>query len=210
MLFALSISLTNSNAERWETEIVEVQMSHRENSTKRVLPVSILTRPIYYEPTQEERQWAYKMAYAEAGLEGEMGQTLVINVAINHMKAMGYTNLIEEFTSKGRYSCIENGIPCIPISATEKRPVVEEDLTESLKEAVDRAFVRDFTEQLLKESMLEKDVTFIMDEKYYEGGACYFYNPKAVSDYQNRQRNENKIPVSVKYGNHIFYRYWEL
>ncbi|MFR0822548.1 MAG: hypothetical protein ACLU84_00525 [Clostridia bacterium] len=213
LIIAICASLTNSTAERWETVKVEVQMPYTENSTNIVLPVFTITRTIYYEPTEEERQWAYKMAFAEAGLEGEMGQILVINVAINHTKAMGYTSLIEEFTSTGRYSCIENGVPCIPVSPTQKRPVVESDLTESLKAAVDKAFVKDFSEELLKQAAWEKkkeDSSFLVDEKYYEGGAYYFYNPRAVSDKQKSQRSEKKVPVSVKYGNHVFYRYWEL
>lgn len=155
----------------------------------------------YYSPTEEEVQWAYLIAKSEAGIEDSLGQTLVIDVAINHMKESGYSNLIEEFTASGRYSSVIDGVPCIKQNG-KWTPVTEDMLTDELKEAVHLAFEKDYTEQLLKEAAQAKG----LDETYYEGGALYFYNPKAVSEHQAELRAN--IKVAFQHGRHIFYRIW--
>lgn len=168
--------------------------------------VAVLAEEIipYYNPTDEERQMAYLVAKSEAGIEDSFGQTLVINVAINNMKASGRSNLIEEFNASGRYSSVKNGVPSIYIKAEDKWiPVTEDMLSDELKAAVDRAFEKDYTEELLKEVAEEKG----LDETYYEDGALYFYNPNAVSDYQASLRAN--IKVFFQYGRHVFYRVWD-
>lgn len=155
----------------------------------------------YYNPTEEERYWAERIAKSEAGIEDAFGQTLVINVAINNMRASGYSNLIEEFTASGRYSSVINGVPCIKDNG-KWIPVTEDMLSDSLKAAVDAAFEKDYTEALLKEVAEVKG----LGETYYEGGALYFYNPNAVSDYQASLRAN--IKVTFQHGRHVFYRVW--
>lgn len=156
----------------------------------------------YYEPTDEERQMAYLVAKSEAGIEDSFGQTLVINVAINNMKANGYSSLIEEFTASGRYSSVKNGVPSIKQNG-KWIPVTEDMLSDELKSAVEMAFEKDYTEELLKSVAEEKNLS----EDYYKDGALYFYNPNAVSDYQASIRAN--IKVSFKYGRHVFYRIWD-
>lgn len=161
-----------------------------------------------YCPTEEERQWAYFMAFAEAGIEDPFGQTLVIDVAINSMRENGYSNLIEEFTANGRYSSVKNGVPSVIVGRNEEgkaiwKPVTEEDLSDSLKDAVDDAFEKDYTEELLKQALGTRD----LPADYYEGGALYFYNPKAISAKASSERAN--ILVSFQYGRHVFYRVWD-
>lgn len=163
-----------------------------------------------YIPSEEERMWAYKIAFAEAGLEDSMGQTLVINSAINNVREKGYSNLIEEFTEKGRYSSVKNGLPYV-LDRDGYRPVTESDLSNELKQAVDKAFDKDYTEELLYNATIEayRDGRIsTIGEEYYKGGATYFYNPKVISERQLAMRSKDKVPVSVQYGNHVFYRYW--
>lgn len=157
---------------------------------------------VYYSPTNEERQMAYLIAKSEAGIEDSFGKILVINVAINNMKESGYSNLIEEFTASGRYSSVINGVPCIKQN-DEWIPVTEEMLSDELKTAVEMAFEKDYTEELLREVAEAKN----LDKTYYEGGALFFYNPDAISSYQASLR-EN-IQVEFRYGRHIFYRIWD-
>lgn len=163
---------------------------------------------VYYQPTDEERQYAYLLAFAEAGIEDSLGQTLVINVAINHMKDKGYSNLIEEFTAKGRYSSVIDGVPCIKVKDENGeccwKPVTEENLTDELKAAVDVAFQKDYTEEMLREVADELG----KDSSYYEGGALYFYcsDPRALSPEALASREG--IEVKFEYGRHIFYRIW--
>ncbi len=152
----------------------------------------------YYNPTEEERHWAYLIAKSEAGIEDDLGKTLVINVAINHMKSKGYADLIEEFNASGRYSSVVNGVPCIG-----GVPVTDDMLTDDLKIAVDKAFEKDYTEEVLKEVAESKG----LDSSYYDGGATYFYNPKAISDHQRELRAN--ISVTFQHGRHVFYRVWD-
>lgn len=154
---------------------------------------------VNYVPSEQERQWAYCVAFAEAGIESELGQILVINAAINNMRAEGYSDLIEEFTSTGRYSSVISGkvYNCGEV-------VTVDDVPQNVKEAVDSAFEYDYSEEMLKEQAEKLGIT---DSKYWEGGARYFYNPEFCSDFQNKLR-EN-VKVKFKCGSHVFYRYWD-
>ena len=171
------------------------------------ITLEIKTIQINYNPTEEEREFAEFLAYAEAGNQGELGQIYVINVAINNMRKMGYNNLIEEGTS-GRYSCVKNGKPCV-IRRNSWVPVTSKDISKELKKAVNEAFLKDYTEELLKkeaENKASKDNS-VLDPKYYEGGALYFYNPKGTTE-EGLAKRKN-IKVKFQYKNHIFYRYWD-
>ena len=105
----------------------------------------------YYNPTDEEREMAYKLAFSEAGIEESFGQTLVINVAINNMMDKGYSSIIEEFISSGRYSSVINGVPSIQVKREDGTkvwtPVTDDMLSDELKEAVNLAFERDYSER---------------------------------------------------------------
>lgn len=157
------------------------------------------TKNVEYVPTEEEKQFAYLVAFAEAGVESDLGQTLVINVAINNMQKQGYSNLIEEFTTEGRYSSVINGevYNCGELVSID-------DVPQNVKEAVDKAFEYDYSEEML---MQQAESLGITDPKYWENGAIYFYNPEYCSDSQNELR-EN-VKVKFQYGNHVFYRYWD-
>lgn len=161
---------------------------------------------LYYHPTEEERLWAYLMAVAEAGLEDAFGQTLAINVAINRAIETG-DSLIEVFTAPGQFSSIHNGVPHLRIvhedETIEWILVTEDMITDEIREAVDRAFRKDYTEELLKEEAIRKG----LDSSYYEGGALYFYNPNAIS--QEQADSRSNVKVSFQCGNHGFYRRWD-
>lgn len=154
---------------------------------------------VEYEPTEEERNFAYCLAFGEAGVESDLGQTLVINVAINNMKEKGYENLIEEFTKEGRYSSVIDGkvYNCGEV-------VTINDIPQSVKNAVDAAFEYDYSEEMLKQ---EAEKLGITNPRYWEDGALYFYNPEFCSDFQNKLR-EN-VKVKFECGDHMFYRYWD-
>lgn len=189
-----------------ETRILELEnlrVKNTENDTSK-LETSIEDIQEFkvsenYTPTEEERQFAYKIAFAEAGTEGSIGQTLVINVAINNMKKNGLSSLIEEFKAEGRYQSVING------EVYNAGKVVNlSDVPQEVKEAVDEAFKYDYSEQILKQ---QAETLGITDPKYWKGGAMYFYNPAACSERQNNLR-EN-VKVKFQYGNHIFYCYWD-
>ncbi len=162
---------------------------------------------LYYYPTEEEYLWACLMAIAEAGLEDAFGQTLVTNVAINRAIQSG-ESLIDVFTADGQYSSIHNGVPHIRIEhedgAIEWILITEDMITDEIREAVDKAFKKDYTEELLKIEAINKG----LDSYYYEGGALYFYNPKAISQEQSDSRAN--IKVSFQHGNHIFHKKWNI
>lgn len=184
---------TNEYAAISENEVAET------TEEVEVTEVMYVTANANYNPTEAERVYAYKVAFGEASNQGSMGQTLVINVAINNMRKNGDSSLIQEFERSGRYSCVENG------EVYNSGKVVEvSDVPQSVKDAVDAAFDYDYSEQLLK---AEADQLGITDESYWMGGATYFYNPNLCSDNQNNLRQN--IKVRFEYGNHIFYRYWD-
>lgn len=103
----------------------------------------------YYIPTTEELQWAYLMAAAVAGDEEALIQTMVTNVDINRAKAEGIS-LVDVFTAPNHFSGVHNGVPSICTVDEDGKvlwtPVTEDMLTDELKEAVDAAFMKDYTD----------------------------------------------------------------
>ncbi|MDE5830457.1 MAG: hypothetical protein K2H53_01930 [Clostridia bacterium] len=181
-------------------EVQEVQEEIKEEVTETAIAsIKILSaeeiieaKAINYNPTAEEREMAYKVAFAEASIESSMGQTLVINVAINNMRKHGYTSLMQEFQA-GRYSSIVDGVVY-----NEGKAVEIENVPQSVKDAVEEAFNNDYTEEALK---AEAEKLGITDSKYWEGGATYFCAPSCSG-------REN-VKVKFQLGNHMFYRYWD-
>lgn len=157
----------------------------------------------YYNPTEEERNWACLMAKAEAGTEDSFGMTLETNVAVNRAIETG-KNLIDVYTEDGQYSSIHNGVPHLRIvhedGSIEWILVTEDMITDEIREAVDKAFEKDYTEELLKEEAISGG----LDSSYYEGGALFFYNPYAISE--EREKERAGIKVAFQHGNHRFYR----
>ena len=204
-LYIQSLEVPLEDTYEEEPEKVQEQVQEQEKVQEQVQEVTVVPVAISggsnYNPTAEERQWAYRIAKSEAGIEDAFGKTLVINVAINNMRASGHSNLIEEFTYSGRYSSVVNGVPCI-MGNDGLIPVTDDMLTDELKNAVDLAFEHDYTEELLKQVAEAKG----LDASYYEDGARYFYNPDAISEYQASLRAD--IKVRFKYGRHIFYKVW--
>ena len=104
--------------------------------------------PTYY-PSDEERELAYLMAYAQTCDEEPIIQTMGTNVAINIAKEEG-RNLIDVFTFPNLFSGIHDGVPSIMKKNEDGTatwvPVTEDMLTDELKKAVDLAFEQDFTE----------------------------------------------------------------
>ena len=106
----------------------------------------------YYNPSDEERQLAYFMAYAQTHDEEPIIQTMGTNVAINIAKEEGM-NLIDVFTFPNLFSGMRDGVPSISITNEDGKfewiPVTEDMLTDELKEAVDLAFEHDYTDGAL-------------------------------------------------------------
>lgn len=162
---------------------------------------------VYYTMTDEEFEWACKIAYAEAGNQNFMGKVLVLNCSINNAKALGIT-LMEEFNQKGRYSSVIEGQVYLRYKKNGKQVkklVTEDMITDEIRQAVVTACKKDYTEELLHEVAIEKGYT---DESYYKGGARFFCNPKGIESEEEKAKREN-ISVSYKHGNHIFYLSWE-
>jgi len=160
-----------------------------------------------YKPTDEEFLYACKLAFSEAGGEGAIGQTAVIEVALNSVDYGWADSIIEEFLRPYRYSSVIDGVPQVPAYGGGYRPVTEDDLSEELKEAVRKAFQGErITEQLLKEQAESQGLT---DEAYWKGGALYFFNWNAIGPEAKENRNETRMPVRVEIKNHTFARYWK-
>ena len=143
------------------------------------------------------------MTFAEAGNQGAFGQTLVANVIINRA-LLKNSDIITICLEGGQFSCIHNGVPSIYVKSTDEWiPVTEDMITDELKQAVDTAFEKDYTEELLREVAEAKG----LGEEYYKGGALYFYNPKGIDEEQSSSRANIKVKFSHKA--HGFYRVWD-
>lgn len=199
--FLVNVNTSNFQSGLVRTIDLEVEepIQTRDTSSSPIPVVQQVT--YYYSPTEEERQWTYKLVYAEAGTEDALGQIYVANVIIN--RAILYDiDLIEVSLQDGQFSCMHRGVPCV--YRNEKWiPVTDDMISDELKTAVDSAFEKDYTEELLREIAQQKN----LGEKYYEGGALFFYNPRAISDDASNSRS--KIKVLFQHGGHNFYRFWD-
>lgn len=180
-----------------------------EESTAQPEPTSTIAPVLQwrYQPTDEEFLYSCKLAFAEAGAENAIGQTAVIEVALNSVDYGWADSIIEEFRRPYRYSSVIDGVPQVPAYGGGYRPVTEDDLSEELKEAVRRAFLGErVTEQLLREQAERQGLT---DDAYWKGGALYFFNWNAIGQKAKEARNQTAMPVRIEIGNHTFARYWK-
>jgi len=152
-----------------------------------------------YNASEEEVILLCKLVVAEARGEGIFGQELVARASINNAIKKG-CNLIQDIQS-GRYTSVINGVPCK--GDDESTPVLEEDITPEIRQAVENALSGDLSEPILKMIAEEKG----LDESFYLGGASYFYNPENVEGKEKEKRDN--ISVSFQYQNHVFYCSWD-
>ncbi len=157
---------------------------------------------MYYMPTEEEREFLYKLVYAEAGYQSAFGQTLVANAIINRAINSDQT-IIQVGCASGQFSPVKNGIPYI-YSHGQLIPVTDDMISDELRAAVDAALKEDVSKELLKKAAQEVGIS---DPKYWENGVLYFYNPKACDQKQISAREH--VKVSLEYGDHVFYSYWD-
>lgn len=132
----------------------------------------------FYEPTDEERQWAYLMAFAKTRLEDPLVQTMGTDVAINLAKTQG-KSLVDVFKTSDLYSWyIHDGVPCICVIGGPEPiwvPITEDMLDKKLKKAVDKAFKQDYTDGAVDfyNIYMEKERT--KPEEFTQVGDCIFF-----------------------------------
>lgn len=158
-----------------------------------------------YSIDEENLDFLYRLAVAEAGTQDFEGKVMATNTIINRA-IENKCSIIEVGRDSGQFTSVHNGEPCLYYKeADEWRPVTDDMISDELKEAVSMALQEDYTVDYLREIALEKG----LDSSYYEGGALYFYNPnpEVISEYQLSLR-EN-IKVQFQHQAHIFYRIWD-
>ncbi|MCI8832745.1 MAG: cell wall hydrolase [Clostridia bacterium] len=132
----------------------------------------------YYTPSDEERQFAYLMACAQAHGEESIIQTMVTNVAINRAER-DEKNLIDVFTEKNQFSGIHDGVPSIMEKNEDGTatwvPVTEDMLTDELKKAVDLAFEQDFTEGAMHYYKIYSNSKDCMPKEFIQEGDWIFF-----------------------------------
>lgn len=136
-----------------------------------------MPRDNYY-PSDEERQLAYLMAYAQTHDEEPIIQTMGTNVAINIAKEEGM-NLIDVFTFPNLFSGMCDGVPSIINTNEDGKlewiPVTDDMLTDELKEAVDLAFEQDFTEGAMHYYNSYSNSKDRMPEEFIQKGDWIFF-----------------------------------
>lgn len=143
------------------------------------------------------------ITYAESGLEEEIGQISVAATILNRIENPNFPNSLKEVIEyPGAFSSVHNGD--IYIMCDEPYLLGYEDVPEVTKEAVRRAINgEDPTEQLLREEAWRLGLS---EDEFSEGGALFFYNPRACGKSALQERE--CIKVQVKIGNHNFYKVW--
>lgn len=153
--------------------------------------------------SEEEFQNRCRMTYAEAGLELMEGQIAVQAVIINREETPEFPDSFEEVINQsGAFSSVHDGE--IYIMTYNPYVLDYEDIPDITLEATQRALEgEDPTEQLLWDEAVRLGLN---PEEYAAGGALYFYNPDACSEFALRERDNIKCRVRI--GNHVFYKVW--
>ena len=160
-----------------------------------------------YNCADEEFDFACKIVFAEAGGESFEGKVAVMETALNSVEAQEFPNtLMEVFCQPYRFSCVmNNDTVCVP-DETGFRPVTDSDITDDIREAVKAALDGDRTTEILLRE--EAKIQGLEDESFWKGGALYYCNMRDITEDEKSSRTPEKVPVSIKIGNHMFYRYW--
>ena len=156
------------------------------------------------EINQEEFETRCKLTYAESGNQDYEGQVAVAAVILNRQASENFPDTFEGvMTQKGAFSSVKNGNVYI---MTSKPYVIEyEKIPEkTIKATQDALNGYDPTEELLWQEAVRLGLD---PEKYAEGGALFFYNPKYCSESALMERNSIKCKVQI--GDHIFYKVWD-
>ena len=133
---------------------------------------------VNYHPSDEERQYAYLVAYAMTRDEEAIIQTMGTNVAINIAKREDM-NLIDVFNVPNLFSGIHDGVPSIQITNEDGKiewiPVTEDMLTYELKEAVDLAFTHDYTDGALHYYNIHQNHADFTPQEFIQKGDWIFF-----------------------------------
>lgn len=156
-----------------------------------------------YEETIRNEEFVLCTLIAEAANQEPYGQLLVLEVIWNRTQDSDFPyNEVEVCKDHGQFSCIQDGQP-----TSGGKPVTPEQITPEMREMhyqVTSEGSRE-TERLLKEEAQKQGLT---DEKYWKGGALYFSNLDKVTPEVYEANHYDRIQVSVKVGDHTFWRYW--
>lgn len=149
-----------------------------------------------------------RVVYREAGNQPFLGQLLVAEDVVNRLRsglygadasailAQGY--LVETDGAGNFHVYNGNGIEIIDVP--------EEAIT-----VTTLALSGSNTSNLILQAATEmRNSQYNLDlgERYYIYGAMYHYNPDGIDASAMGSRTINRVPVSFKYAEHVFYGYW--
>lgn len=144
------------------------------------------------ELNEEEFQDFCMLIFSESGAEIEEGQVAVAAVILNRIENPDFPDTFYGVMNQPtQFNCVNNGYIYSSIKKFE-------DLPQTTIDAAKRALMgEDPTEELLwaEAERLGKD-----PEKYAEGGALYFNNPK--------KGGYRSCSVQIQIGNHCFHKVW--
>jgi hypothetical protein len=196
------MSLPQINATTYE---IELYPQDTLDMIDNVLEAKILenTQDISY---SEEEQLVMCLSYAEAYNQGIYGQQLVMEVVRNRMQSERFPDTFSDVILANRqFAVVKNDCVCL----YGKKLEFDEVITDDMKKAFDEVMAgSNDTEELLKQVAYEKGYT---EEKYWKGGALFYSNLDTILEQNPEQYEASKydsIKVSVKIGDHTFWRYW--
>ncbi len=156
-----------------------------------------------YEESIRNEEFVLCTLIAEAANQAPYGQLLVLEVIWNRTQDSEFPNTeVEVCKDDGQFSCIQDGQPILG-----EKLVTPEQITPEMREMYFKVTseMSKETERLLKEEAQKQGLT---DEKYWKGGALYFSNLDKVTPEVYEANHYDRIQVSVKVGDHTFWRYW--
>lgn len=148
-----------------------------------------------------EKEWFYKVVFAEAGY-CDLDEQEAVALAIWNRADHKLENIVSEVNKENQFSVVKNGKVYAWIDG-EEREVTMEDITDVTFQAVQNVIDGKETEveRLLKEEAARLGLD---QEEYAEGGPIYFYNPEYCSDAENAKRVNVQCKVQV--GQQTFYK----
>lgn len=189
----------------WVPSVSEEKISENDilvDLNEAICPESSYTVSEYY------RHLFALTVYREAGNQPFLGMLLVAEGLVGRCRSGNYgTDISAILTSGYRAQADENGN--LHIYRQNGEEILEP--SQSAIDAVDLALSGSQVSNLLLQSITQvrnEQYGLQLNDSYYKWCAIYHFNPDLISETEVQKRTINRVPVSFRLYDHIFYGYW--
>lgn len=150
-----------------------------------------------------------KIVFREAGTQPFLGKVLVAEGLVNRLRSGVYGTDVLAILQQGGYGAEMDEDGNFHIYRSDGREVfdVPEADIAAAKIALNGSVISNTVLEAATQ-MRNNQYNIALGEECYRYGCIYHYNPDLVTDKALNARTINRVPVSFRYVEHVFYGYW--